>query len=244
MASIDETRDGLKTIVENDFNTLVQKGALDAMIGLTDINYSLASKPENILIVASSNGDFTTIKDAMASITDNSEINRYVIEVAPGIVEEDNPIQGKSYVTVKAVGDNNNVRVVAKNPNQHLFLGAHLFYISKLSLFGVTGVGKYAVAHEVAGEMVLRDIVYTDCDNCVLINHTDALMNILDNGIYTPSSSTINGISVLAGNLTLDFLKVVGDSTVSKLIDSDGVNSFSTINNLVSFSSNVTTVTS
>ncbi|MCH8829268.1 MAG: hypothetical protein IID45_06790, partial [Planctomycetes bacterium] len=64
-------------------------------------------------MVASTGGDYVKLSEAMASITDASDANRYVVEVYGKIVD-DTGIVGKSYVDV--VGFNADVTVA--NPSQ------------------------------------------------------------------------------------------------------------------------------
>lgn len=176
----------------------------------------------NVLLVAKAGGDFTSVKDAIDSITDNDELHRYLISVAPGIYTEDNPIQGKSYVNIEAQGMHT-VRIVAGNPNQDLFLGTHLFYLIGFSFVDVVGANNYAVNHSVPGEMVIKDCVFTDCSNGVLVNNASSLMNILDCALYTPIIVNMQkGVSVLAGNVTISFLKVVTNSTMDIMLNVDG----------------------
>lgn len=58
-----------------------------------------------VIDVDSVNGDYNTIKDAIAAITDNSSTKPYVIRVHPGVYTEDNPITMKEFVSV--IGENN-----------------------------------------------------------------------------------------------------------------------------------------
>src|SRR5882672_11271321 len=43
---------------------------------------------QNVIVVARSGGDFTSVQEALNSITDNSPTNRYLVWVAPGIYTE------------------------------------------------------------------------------------------------------------------------------------------------------------
>src|SRR5947208_9693622 len=42
----------------------------------------------NVIVVARSGGDFTSVAKALGSISDNSPTNRYLVWVAPGIYTE------------------------------------------------------------------------------------------------------------------------------------------------------------
>ena len=87
--------------------------------------------------------------------------------------------------------------------------------------------------------MVVKDCVYTDCINGVLVNHANALMNLLDNALYTISETMNRGIDVKAGNVTINFLKVVAESTIDTIVAVDGAGSILTPNKILSSSPNV-----
>lgn len=58
---------------------------------------------QNIKVVAKSGGDFTTITDALNSITDASDTNHYLIYIAPGVYEEH--VTMKEYVDIEGAGE-------------------------------------------------------------------------------------------------------------------------------------------
>ena len=232
MTIVNTRRSGYKETIRDSFRNYHNDGVFNALEKLIDINYN-----SNTITIGE---EVSSIKEALDSITDNSETNRYVIEVPPGIYIEQNPIQGKSYVSIRSTGDNNTVRVIVRNPNEHLFLGANLFYLYGLSFYGVTGVDKYAVAHETAGEIIIRNCIVTDCSNGILINNVNSIVDIIDLALYTIDGSITNGITALAGNLVVDLVKVIANSTISKIIYCEGSSTLVTINNIISFSSNVT----
>ena len=58
---------------------------------------------QNLLVVAKSGGDYTTITDALNSITDSSESNPYLVYVAPGVYME--TIMMKPYVDIEGAGE-------------------------------------------------------------------------------------------------------------------------------------------
>jgi hypothetical protein len=65
---------------------------------------------ENVIVVAKSGGDFTSVAAALNSITDASESNRYLVRVAPGIYDESSLIEVPGYVHLR--GDGANITVV------------------------------------------------------------------------------------------------------------------------------------
>jgi pectin methylesterase-like acyl-CoA thioesterase len=57
----------------------------------------------NVLVVAKSGGHYNTISAALASISDNSAANRYLIWVAPGTYTE--TVTMKEYVDIEGAGE-------------------------------------------------------------------------------------------------------------------------------------------
>ncbi|MEM7114987.1 MAG: pectinesterase family protein [Chloroflexota bacterium] len=74
---------------------------------ITAVPYAAyANKTEpvgNVIVVAKSGGDFTTLTDALASITTASASNRYLIKVGPGIYQE--KVDVKDYVDIEGSGE-------------------------------------------------------------------------------------------------------------------------------------------
>jgi hypothetical protein len=64
---------------------------------------SLQRKYDNIVVVAKSGGDYTTITAALNSITDANYDNPYLVYVAPGIYTE--RVTMKSYVDIEGAGE-------------------------------------------------------------------------------------------------------------------------------------------
>jgi hypothetical protein len=82
--------------------------------GFTD-GVDNGSAYQNVVVVAKSGGDYTTIQGALDSITDSSDTNRYLVYVAPGVytervtMVENVDIQGSGELTTKITypGDSN-----------------------------------------------------------------------------------------------------------------------------------------
>jgi hypothetical protein len=61
---------------------------------------------DNVITVAKSGGDFTSVASALNSITDSSSSNRYLVRVMPGEYTETSLVTVKSYVHLRGSGPN------------------------------------------------------------------------------------------------------------------------------------------
>ncbi|MFW5713666.1 MAG: hypothetical protein ACOCYU_03260 [Brevefilum sp.] len=77
---------------------------LDPRQPITPAPYAIyAGSAQNVVVVAKSNGDFTSIQAALDSITDASESNPYLVYVAPGVYDE--RVTMKEYVDIEGSGE-------------------------------------------------------------------------------------------------------------------------------------------
>lgn len=221
-------------IVATDANAVLNKTILDLPIE-HDVTPLF-----NVINVAKAGGDFTNLKDALDSITDNDSSHRYTIRVAPGIYEEDNPLQGKEYTTIKAMGDLQTTRITALNASQDLIIMSAYFTVEGLAFWGVTGTTNYAVNQSVAGLTSLTRCLFGDCSNGVLLAHASASMTIGDCGVFNPAETTLKGIYCTAGALNINtFIGSYG--TITTLLEVTGVNSIVTANHIRSTLSTLAT---
>jgi len=201
-------------------------------------NYQPATPVENIIQVSSSGGDFTSLKDALDSITDASATNPYTIQVGPGIFVEDNPIQLKAYVSVIGSAKYTS-QIEPLNANTDLFIGANFATMDNMTVAFVTGATNYAVHMAVPGEMLVQNISTFNCSNGYLVNNAAAVMDIIDVIFLTDTETTITGVKVAQGRAETRYLKVLGLSDVGTILDVDGANSSATVANILSYSPNV-----
>lgn len=106
-------------------------------------SFFIANKDLNVINVAKRGGDFSSIKDAIDSITTAAEENPFVVKVGPGLYIEDEII-GKPYVTV--IGENSDsVIIEVDDSSKHVIVGDVGFNLKNVTLQGATDSGKYAI---------------------------------------------------------------------------------------------------
>ena len=92
--------DGTVTCESDDDTTYTAGDGLE----LNGVQFSgKGTAYQNVVIVAGSGGDFTSIQAALSSINDASSTNRYLVWVAPGVYSE--RVTMRSYVDIEGAGE-------------------------------------------------------------------------------------------------------------------------------------------
>lgn len=197
------------------------------------------SDVEHTLTVAKSGGNFTTIEAALDSITDNDVNTRYVILVSAGQYIENNPLIGKEYVNICAIGDYQTTRIEAANPNEDLFTMAKFFTIDGFAFWGVTGAANYAINQSISGLTSVSRCYFAECSNGIKLNHPGGQMAVDSCGIYSLAYPMIDGIYVSAGEMNINTF-VASFGNVTNLIMVSGIAAVAVINNVISSLSTLT----
>ena len=85
--------------------TMVWSGLTSVPAGFAD-GTDDGAEYDNVITVAKSGGDFTSVASALNSITDSSSTNRYLVRVMPGEFTESSLVTVKAYVHVRGSGPN------------------------------------------------------------------------------------------------------------------------------------------
>jgi hypothetical protein len=185
---------------------------------------------DNTITVAKQGGQFTTIAAALASISDNSATNTYVIQVYPGIYQE-NPLTMKSYVDVVALASVQSVKIEAINPSANLITMASEVEFANFILDGVT-TGACISATGILSSFVTK-IELEDCEYGVRatlaqisVSETRHRTGTMTNFIHAQNGAFVRvlGSFVASGTLTNTFSATGTGSTM--ILTSSG--SFST----------------
>lgn len=82
--------------------------------GITGVPPGLGANYEHVIVVAQSGGDYTSVAAALASISDSSATNRYLVWVAPGVYTETELALVRPYVHLRGAGANVSVVTSAR----------------------------------------------------------------------------------------------------------------------------------
>ena len=182
--------------------------------------------------------DYATIKDALASIQNNSINNRFTINITPGVYEEENPIQTKEYVSISSPGRSDVTKIIAKNTNQHIFLGNKNSTITNVKL--ADAFGATAIYCTFSGITYYKNITFCNCKNGVKVNNQNANISMYNIQFDTSSSGIFDeGILIENGNADVRDLNVTNHAQITTLIKSTGSNSKIDLWNIQSESPNV-----
>ncbi len=223
------------------YNDLLYKNISGSQIAtapnLDTVNWSL-DQAENTLIVAKSNGQYSTIKDALDSIPPGNTVKTNII-VHPGVYSENNPLTGKPETTIISSGGQDTVVVEAANANANLLDMVNKFILEDLVLKGVSGSGFSAVCMIQPGFTILERIGFENCSCGVYQNNALSQVYTRNNtflGTFTDCYKVEAGIAVLADTSVLGFT-----TTIDKVVNISGANSIMSINGMSAFSPSVNT---
>lgn len=181
---------------------------------------------------------YLTIKHANSTVTGNSLTNRYAIMVAPGIYNEDNPIQMKDYVNIVAINSQTSLKIVANNSASNIIEGAKFACVVDFELEGAFTAS--AIYTAFSGSTYYQDITAINCQNGLRINHVDAEVGAYNINTLVTSGTMSNGVLVESGHADIRNPYVIEDSVVTSIIKTDGANAEAHVWGLQSESSNVT----
>lgn len=124
--------------------------------------------------------DYSSVKEAVDSITDADAENPYIVRIGPGVFEE-NTIAMKQFVWVQGSEQDQTV-IKASNPNNSVVLGAPNSGISKCLITGSTGSGVPAILYQSADGSDKTSFFVED----VRFGNNDT--HVIADGIYSPCS--------------------------------------------------------
>jgi len=173
--------------------------------GASGIN-SFYKKPQNVVTVSADGGDFTSIKEAVESISDAGLDNTYAVQVGPGYYSE-GPITVTSGISV--VGLDQTSVFVEPSGNHDVFTLRNSSALSFLNI-GAAPAG-FSAIHVEDPDIVVNSLEYvlihkismSDCDMGVTINNNISGTTLYVYGEITDTTSentTSYGYGVFSSN--------------------------------------------
>jgi len=201
--------------------------------GATWVNITLAASLPKIVYVTIEGSDITgngtvsrpyaTIKHALSTITDASSINPYTIIVSPGIYTEDNPVNLKSYVSLRGSGGTIANTIKALNTNQDLINGINASSLRYFTLEGATGAAGFLM--NTPGYANIVDIKIKNCQNGIIVSNAYAAVNCSElEGSTTGANVISNLVYVTAGAMATVHVVASMTSNITSVFHADGAN--------------------
>lgn len=197
---------------------------------------------QNVITVGKSNGDFTSIEAALASITDNSATNRYSILVGPGVYDVNNnsgPIALKAFVGITAY-TTRSVLFQPTTATNDMFTGANFAYIEGIVFTGNTD--GWILNHTASGNVNINDCVLRDSGNGFLLNGASSVLEMRRIVVNNPAATTTScAIQVSAGSFVFKDILARSTSRITTFIEISGANTIGSLTDITTNSTNVTT---
>jgi len=184
-------------------------------------------RPAQVVWVAKSGGDFTSVSAALASITDNSVSKPYLIRVAPGIYTTNAPLYMKDYVDLAGSGQTVTTLTCQCGTASYSYLSATLGIVQvhstvrDLTVVNTGGIQAMAVATTNVGPEVVIDHVTASS------TATTGSAGILAYG--SPSSPTLSNLIVSSqapNSVGVSFSAVSSSTLTNSNVTSTGGGSY------------------
>lgn len=221
----DNTTGDISALDMRNIVTMLEGEDADNVKGAEEVNVYL------------SEASATDISDTISGITDATATKRYVLTLGPG-VHTTKAVVMKPYVSIKGV-QGGAVKVIPTATNLLLFTMADDTWLTDVVVSGcTTGIGVRMVG---AGSCVLEDVVIEDCITGISVGHVDAFVSLGNVQVTTPTITATVGVTVTAGNVTINGLSFNGASDITTGLYCNGADAVVTASGITSFSLGVAT---
>ncbi len=189
--------------------------------------------PARVLWVATSGGDFTSLKAALASISDNDPLHPYVIRIAPGTYDEPGGVDLKSNVDVEGSGrDTTTITCTCGSPNSpSVDASSATVRVAPLVIAGElrdvkvvnTGGSTYSTAIRLAGLVSGFSLLHVAAGATggvsslgVWVDHSSPFLsdvNVFVDSTSTPHNTEAFGVTLATSFATLDHITIIAFSS-------------------------------
>ena len=189
-----------------------------------------AKMPAQIVTVATSGANFTSIKDAVESLTTDTN-NRAAVLIYPGNYYEDNPVYMPPYTTINCIGSHETTKMYCNNkdlPGIDVSKDSELFGMQVLGCSGSYGFCISGTAYDID----FHDCKVKDAYDGWLVSSTGQSI-VIRSGLITGGTFE-NIIHVVSGaNISVNDLHVASPVVSQNIIYVDGENSNVNLNSSI-----------
>lgn len=205
----------------------------------TTSTFFVAGEDSNVIRVAKRGGDYTSIKDAVDSITNASQINPYVVNIGPGVYTE-------STITLKTgvylIGSSTSSTIIVPSVSTNtVIIGHDGSYINQLTVTGASGSGGIGMSYTgtTGVQMAVIDCIFQNNETNISITGSLASVTTLyasrliiigdtNCGILVTNSSSLQ-VRILLSSFVYQNTATV--PVIPYLINASGPNIVMTIQN-------------
>lgn len=171
-------------------------------------DYKLLSV-DNVIVVQKNpgTGQFSSIKDAVDSITDASSVNPYLVVVGPGVYTEDT-ITLQSFVTLAASGNGTAIIQPSDVDNDIVHIVGSSCRLQGFLLQGATGTAAAVRVTSAPVASVLDFITINNCTEGIVLESTATAIQVVARNIRIISGSTTKKLIRVSANGAAAIIRV------------------------------------
>ena len=179
--------------------------------------------PAHVVWVATSGGNFTSVNAALASITDNSATNRYLIRVAPGTYTETSAVVLKDYVDIEGAGESTTTITCSCGSNTSPFTDGSSATVRGLGPILHSEI-RFLSIENTSGNADATGMWTSDVDEFVSIVHVSVSVNVEGGGshfgiVNVGSRPLISWVSVETSGALTESVAIANVSSSSPTMD-------------------------
>lgn len=207
---------------ENDFHKqLIDKIIDEPIVPLNNTKY-VAVNGNDLTADGSIAKPFATIKNALASIIDNSVNNTYAIKISAGIFTEDSTLNVGEGISISGTGDSTVIKT--SENNSIMFNLRNQSDLYNVSIHGPSNNSTISIT-ESNSIVSLRGLKISNSPNSIYINANNSNINLYQIALRGNSVSFDSAITILDGNVNAYVLNTI-DVSGNNLIYLSGASAF------------------
>lgn len=206
---------------ENTFHKQIIDKVLDNPIDSLKNSAYVAVNGVDATATGSIAKPFATIAAALASITDNSVNNPYVIHIAGGIFTESQSLNVGEGIDIRGSGDSTIIKTT--NDDVNLFNMTNQSDLYNMTIYGPLNAKAISITEDNA-IVTIASVKIVSSPNPIYIDSTDGTVNLNNLALRGGTVSIDRAIEIMAGDVNIYTLSFVGIQGTN-VVYADGSNS-------------------